>query len=297
MSPCLFKPHFGLVVLIVLLTAYLLLPYHVVAANADDNKGVSSTGKGSDSPNLRARGLILVKVWCVIIAIVATFLAGMTPYFYRWNRAFLMLGTQFSGGIFLTTALVHFLSDADASFKRQTSNPYPFAFVLATFGYLLTMLSDCIISVVSSRIQLNNLSTNAVDEEFETQHDAWRNLWTVCLHKVLAAIAMGMALIQILPNRTLFHCASYAFVFAASTPVGVTIGIIIDNTTQGAAADWIFAISMSIASGVFMYVAVNHLLGKKRDEPPRQVTIDNALIKFMAVTLGAAVMAVALIWD
>ncbi|KAJ7209395.1 hypothetical protein O6H91_Y480400 [Diphasiastrum complanatum] len=166
MSPCLFKPHFGLVILIVLLTAYLLLPYHVVAANADDNKGVSSTGKGSDSPNLRARGLILVKVWCVIIAIVATFLAGMTPYFYRWNRAFLMLGTQFSGGIFLTTALVHFLSDADASFKRQTSNPYPFAFVLATFGYLLTMLSDCIISVVSSRIQLNNLSTNAVDEEF-----------------------------------------------------------------------------------------------------------------------------------
>lgn len=57
-----------------------------------------------------------------------------------------MLGTQFAGGVFLGTALMHFLSDANETFGDLTSKEYPFAFMLACAGYLLTMLADCVIS-------------------------------------------------------------------------------------------------------------------------------------------------------
>ena len=55
----------------------------------------------------------------------------------KWNEAFLVLGTQFAGGIFLGTSLMHFFSDANETFEDLTTIEYPFAFMLACFGYLL----------------------------------------------------------------------------------------------------------------------------------------------------------------
>lgn len=86
----------------------------------------------------------------------------------------------------------------------------------------------------------------------DTKSDAWRNLWTVSLHKIFAAIAMGIALLRMLPKRPLLMTAAYSMAFAISSPIGVGIGIAIDATTQGKVADWIYAISMGIACGVFM---------------------------------------------
>lgn len=62
-----------------------------------------------------------------------------------------MLGTQFAGGVFLGTALMHFLSDANETFKDLTQKEYPFAFMLASAGFLLTMLADCLISYVFTK--------------------------------------------------------------------------------------------------------------------------------------------------
>lgn len=67
---------------------------------------------------------------------------------------------------------------------------------------------------------------------------------------VFAAMAMKVALLRMLPNRPLLSCFSYALVFAISTPVGVAIGIMIDATAEGAFADWVYAVSMGLASGV-----------------------------------------------
>ncbi|CAK9153041.1 unnamed protein product [Ilex paraguariensis] len=66
-----------------------------------------------------------------------------------------------------------------------------------------------------------------------------------------AAIAMGIALLRMMPKRPFLSTASYSFAFAISSPVGVGIGIAIDSTTQGRTADWINAISMGHAYGVF----------------------------------------------
>lgn len=75
-------------------------------------------------------------------------MGGISPYFMKWNEGFLVVGTQFAGGVFLGTALMHFLSDSNETFGELTSKEYPFAFMLASAGYLLTMLADCVVSYV-----------------------------------------------------------------------------------------------------------------------------------------------------
>ncbi|PIA28660.1 hypothetical protein AQUCO_06800082v1 [Aquilegia coerulea] len=319
----------------------------------EEEEGGDEQVVSEEKPNLRSKSLILVKIWCLILVFIGTFIGGISPYFMKWNEGFLVLGTQFAGGVFLGTALMHFLSDSNETFGDLTTKEYPFAFMLASAGYLLTMLADCIISHVYSKedsnggdaeagiqqqqekasnngrsSQLNDsegmhhpvkpsvaavrslgdsillivaLCSHSVFEGIaigvaETKADAWRALWTVSLHKVFAAIAMGIALLRIIPDRPLLSCAAYAFAFAISSPIGVAIGIVIDATTQGHVADWIYAISMGLACGVFIYVSINHLLSKGY-LPQKSTFLEKPLYKFLAVTLGIGVIAVVMIWD
>ncbi|KAF7145237.1 hypothetical protein RHSIM_Rhsim04G0013500 [Rhododendron simsii] len=322
----------------------------------------SDEDSNSDSPpaNLRSKPLVLVKIWCLILVFIGTFIGGISPYFMRWNEGFLVLGTQFAGGVFLGTAMMHFLSDSNETFGDLTCKHYPFAFMLACAGYLITMLVDCVISHVyrgngngggghhgggdveiqgygrggspgtttgsqyqgygsppnyfvedplaTSAISLGDCTLLIVALCFhsifegiaigvaETEADAWKALWTICLHKIFAAIAMGIALLRMIPNRPLLSCVACAFAFAISSPIGVAIGIVIDATTQGAVADWIFAISMALACGVFVYVAINHLLAKGY-LPQKLVLVDTPFYKFFAVLLGIGVIAVVMTWD
>ena len=57
----------------------------------------------------------------------------------------------------------------------------------------------------------------------ETEADAWKALWTISLHKIFAAIAMGIALLRRIPNRPLLSCAAYAYALAILNPTGVLI--------------------------------------------------------------------------
>ncbi|KAL6340855.1 hypothetical protein AAG906_031965 [Vitis piasezkii] len=313
-----------------LITALLLLKFSTIYAHGGDDHG------NSGDEDLHERGLILVKIWCLIILFVSTFAGGVSPYFYRWNESFLLLGTQFAGGVFLGTSLMHFLSDSNETFEDLTAKAYPFAFMLASAGYLLTMLGDCIVIFVTKGsereakveaaeegatevpVGLNPafLQTTSFGDTmllilalcfhsvFEgiaigvsgTKAEAWRNLWTISLHKIFAAIAMGIALLRMIPKRPFVTTAAYSFAFAVSSPVGVGIGIAIDATTQGKAADWIYAISMGLACGVFIYVAINHLVAKGF-KPQTQLYFDTPFFKFLAVLAGVGVIAVVMIWD
>ncbi|KAE8656799.1 Zinc transporter 2 [Hibiscus syriacus] len=216
--------------------------------------------------------------------------------------------------------------------------------MLASVGYLLTMLGDCIIiSVTSSgerdtRVQVEVEERRTDDNEhpkdvgidsnnpvffrttsfgdtllifalcfrsvFEgiavgvagTKGDAWRNLWTISLHKIFAAIAMGIALLKMLPKRPFLLTCAYSFAFSVSSPIGVVFGISIDATTQGHVADWIYAISMGLACRVFIYVAINHPIAKGF-KPQAKCYFDTPSFMFLAVLLGVAVIAVVKIWD
>ncbi|XAR56779.1 hypothetical protein NMG60_11037370 [Bertholletia excelsa] len=336
---------------LVLFISFLIL----YSAAAHGDAGDDDDAEPSGDTNLRAPHLILTKIWCLILVFVGTFLGGISPYFLKWNEGFLVLGTQFAGGVFLGTAMMHFLSDSNETFEDLTKKEYPFAFMLACSGYLLTMLADSAISYVYGKqrngsdgdVELqggrkgsgNGTISEAHNQDradYHPQHsmkaplasasslgdsilliaalcfhsvfegiaigvaktsgDAWKALWTISLHKIFAAIAMGIALLRIIPDRPLFSCAAYAFAFAISSPIGVAIGIIIDATTQGAVADWIFAISMGLACGIFIYVSINHLLSKGY-VPEKEVLVDTPNFKFLAVLLGVGVIAVVMIWD
>ncbi|CAL4901561.1 unnamed protein product [Urochloa decumbens] len=328
-----------------------LLCFHLQQASAhggiddgdDDGGATPPPADSSSAGGLRSnKGLVAVKVWCLVILFVFTFAGGVSPYFYRWNEAFLLLGTQFAAGIFLGTALMHFLADSASTFHGLTRNDYPFAYMLACVGFLLTMLADCAIAAVTKRSRADDRDTRVNDDAGEdgqqqqhrkdhhpmlvrtssfedaillifalcfhsvfegiaigvsaTKSDAWRNLWTIGLHKIFAAVAMGIALLRMIPKRPFLMTVAYSVAFAVSSPVGVGIGIGIDATAEGRAADWTYAIAMGFATGVFVYVAINHLIAKgyRPQEPTRA---DRPLLKFLAVLLGVAVMAVVMIWD
>ncbi|XP_024399348.1 zinc transporter 11 [Physcomitrium patens] len=312
---------------------------------ANAHVGHSHSGD-SEGPGLRDKSLILTKVYALLIVFFATFLGGISPYFFRWNEAFLVLGTQFAGGVFLATAMIHFLGDSHDVFRRlRPTSFYAYSEMLAVVGYLLTMLADVAIQSVHDRkvstvqgahdylsekraaadvesptessetkaaIQSSYNLSDAVllifalcfHSIFEgiaigvaaTKDDTWTSLWTVSLHKVFAAIAMGIALLRMLPNRPLLQCVLYAFAFAISTPIGVAIGIIINSTVEGRIADWIYAVSMGIATGVFVYVAINHLLAKGH-KPNKKVALDRPLWRWAAVVLGATLIGIVMIWD
>ncbi|CAO1941093.1 unnamed protein product [Urochloa humidicola] len=314
---------------------------------ASAHGGIDDGDGDTPPPAVRSnnnKGLVAVKVWCLVILFVFTFAGGVSPYFYRWNEAFLVLGTQFAGGIFLGTALMHFLADSASTFQGLTKNQYPFAYMLACVGFLLTMLADCVIAAVANKKRAVNddgeagggeedgqqqqqqhrkddhpallVRTSSVEDAillifalcfhsvFEgiaigvsaTKTDAWRNLWTIGLHKIFAAVAMGIALLRMIPKRPLLMTVAYSAAFAASSPVGVGIGIAIDATAEGRAADWTYAIAMGFATGVFVYVAINHLLAKGY-RPHQPTRANTPLLRFLAVLLGIAVMAVVMIWD
>ncbi|KAJ8553092.1 hypothetical protein K7X08_020485 [Anisodus acutangulus] len=323
-----------------LLTLAMFLFLKFFTTNGHGGADHDSDGDANENnTNLRARGLILVKVYCLIILFVSTFAGGVSPYFYRWNESFLLLGTQFAGGVFLGTSLMHFLSDSASTFGVLTEKEYPFAFMLASAGYLFTMFSDCIIMFVTKGINESSESKVEVEEGrstnveeghgtnpflkttslgdtillilalcfhsiFEgiavgvsaTKGEAWRNLWTISLHKIFAAIAMGIALLRMIPKRPFLLTCAYSFAFAISSPIGVGIGIAIDATSEGRTADWTYAISMALACGVFVYVAINHLIAKGF-KPQNKCYFDTQFFKFVAVLLGVGVIAVVMIWD
>jgi len=328
----------------------------------------AAAGSGEDhgaKKDLRDEGLILVKIWCLIIVFLVTFAGGISPYFWRWNRTFIVLGTQFAGGVFLGTALMHFLSDSNQTFQDLGVKDYPFAFMLCSVGYVVTMLGDCILVWVNQSNSVGNVCGEGKEQEdeedggegingggtnrrrasagesallilalsfhsvfegmavgvAESKVGAWKALMAVCLHKVFAGVAMAIALLRMMPNRPFLSCAAYAFAFGISSPVGVSIGIVVESTTGSHVARWLFAITMGLATGIFIYVALNHLLASAgvphnerstTHEEAAHVSHNNntntareeddgrrspSLCNFLAFLLGVGVIAVAMIWD
>jgi len=123
----------------------------------------AAQSSASSAPNpLRAKSLILVKAYCLIIVFFVTMAGGLSPYFLRWNHSFLVLGTQFAGGVFLGTAMIHFLGDSSSTFQSLTTNPYAFAEMLAVAGFFLTMAGDVALQhVYSSRMQATTKSASS----------------------------------------------------------------------------------------------------------------------------------------
>lgn len=146
--------------------------------------------------------------------LVTTFAGGVSPYFFRWNETFLLLGTQFAGGVFLGTSLMHFLSDSTSTFGTLTDKSYPFSFMLASAGYLLTMLGDCVIMYLTRKVAAGD-SANKVGVAEEGRLDEGNQrgkegvnplflqttslgdtillISALCIHSIFEGIAVGVS--------------------------------------------------------------------------------------------------------
>lgn len=125
--------------------------------------------EGSDiGLDLRRKSLVVVKSSALVIVFGVAFLGSIIPYFFRKSSSFLLLGTQFAGGVFLTTALMHFLSDSDVTFKHLLpSKAYSFAAMFTMAGYLLTMLADAMVHRVYNRRAFQQLRKEDLESATE----------------------------------------------------------------------------------------------------------------------------------
>ncbi|XP_038891598.1 uncharacterized protein LOC120080988 [Benincasa hispida] len=94
---------------------------------AHSNHGDDDAGEydPSPSPNLHSKPFILVKIGDLLLIFFDTFIAEISPYFFKWNDGFLVLGTQFTGGVFFST------------------------------GFFMTMAADCVIRMCMTNNILN----------------------------------------------------------------------------------------------------------------------------------------------
>lgn len=109
---------------------------------------------------------------------------------------------------------MHFLSDSAEGFGDLTTKTYPFAFMLASSGYLLTMLGDCVVTFVTSRGGRSEARVLVVEEgstpeeqpkEVHVGHNDTSLLRTtsfgdtlllilaLCFHSIFEGIAVGVA--------------------------------------------------------------------------------------------------------
>jgi zinc transporter 1/2/3 len=127
-----------------------------------------------------------------------------------------------------------------------------------------------------------------------TPREAWKEMWRVGLHKSIMGIGLGIVVLRLASTRRLLNSLVYGFVYSISTSVGIAIGILLDSTNWGSAADWIFAVWMGIGVGVFIYVVINHLLAWDNHKLLHK---EQALFRWLAVLFGFIATAVILIWD
>lgn len=200
---------FVIILTLILSLQFILIDGHGGISHNDHDDGPVSHDDSSKKND--SRNLIIVKIWCLVIFLVSTFAFGVSPYFLRWNENFLVLGTQFAGGVFLGTSMIHFLSDASSVFKNLTSLEYPFAFMLACAGYVLTMFGDCIVMYVAKKSagkKRVGVEGNRDEEQPEKDEEVEHSpifistasvgntvllIVALCFHSIFEGIAVGIA--------------------------------------------------------------------------------------------------------
>lgn len=103
-----------------------------------------------------------------------------------------------------------------------------------------------------SMLYFHSMFEDIVIDIVESEGDTCRALWMVCLHNIFVVITMWIALLRMMSWHPLLYCMTYIFLFWLLSPIRVAINIVIDDTTKGLFADWIYTIS------VFKIILLQH---------------------------------------
>ncbi|MEO0796378.1 MAG: ZIP family metal transporter [Verrucomicrobiota bacterium] len=254
--------------------------------------------------------------WVAIVLIFVSGVAGgMLPWLLKKNARFdlwFSLGNSFAGGVFLGIGLIHMLSSAADVFSEKMPNmSYPMVYLLAGITFMLFLLIERILP----KHDFDEVQLSVDGSKEPSRLSAYLLLLILSVHSFLAGFALGIEatiagavviLIALLAHKSVaafalgisfFRTATsfiqhlfYILLFSLSTPVGVIAGMLFDewiSASRRGAAEGVF---YAMAGGTFLYIATLDIFSEEFLRPTYRQR------KFLASTLGFALMALVAVW-
>jgi len=100
----------------------------------------------------------------------------------------------------------------------------------------------------------------------------------IAIHKCFVGMSLGISLLKTQPDNIKL-CRCLILIFAASSPIGITLGMLIRNTDS-----LIETIFTSLAAGTFLYIGCSEVIVKEFSQP------DFRLWKLLAYFIGATII-------
>lgn len=90
----------------------------------------------------------------------------------------------------------------------------------------------------------------------------WSMTAAISVNEVFEGMALGITIRVQDPNRTFLSHFLYALGASVVAPIGIAIGLALDSTSGYEAREWIKAFGNGMAAGVFIFIALGHLVAK-----------------------------------
>jgi len=100
----------------------------------------------------------------------------------------------------------------------------------------------------------------------------------IAIHKCFAGMSLGISLLKTYPDNIKL-CRCLILIFAISSPIGITLGMLIRNTDT-----LVEIVFTSLAAGTFVYIGCSEVIVKEFSQP------DLRLWKLLAYILGASII-------
>ncbi len=251
--------------------------------------------------------ILSFKIGLVLLIVLAALVGGLIPIrinISKSNEKWLVLGNAMAGGIFLGAGLLHMLPESVEQFEAiQSGIEFPFAFLLAGFGFLLILLLEKVFlggehGADSSLVGQNNfspflltfiLSVHSIiaGTTLGLENELLSSLIifiAIISHKGFAAFALGISL-RDCQLSTSKQSGVIGF-FSLMTPLGIGLGTGLSSLLESGILTNIEGIFGALAAGTFLYVATQEIIEEVFHEK------ENALLKIIFMTAGFVVMAV-----
>lgn len=91
------------------------------------------------------------------------------------------------------------------------------------------------------------------------EYSAWYLCMAITMHKIIIAFCIGLEMVYSNTRRSLVHV--YMFVFSATTPLGIAIGMLFQYGSDGIASP-VMVVLQGLAAGTLLYVVYFEILNK-----------------------------------
>ena len=213
------------------------------------------------------------------------------------------LSEAIASGIFLGAAFFHMLPDAIKTFHAAYGNTvYPIPELICILGFLfflflerLSLISTSLHSKQTLPLLLTlTLMIHGIIEGMAlgisiTLSETLLILIAIMAHKGSESFALCIALLRYqLPVRQI---AIIIALFALMTPIGISIGAVINEMSTTHNDVLLAALVNAFAAGTFLYISTLHHIHFHKHANEKQ-----GLIEFSCLVLGVATMAVIALW-